>query len=186
MKGTVYVPDDLWADAVAAHPDANPSQVVQAGLRALLLTPEGLGYAEERPQELAPEFEAAVSRLREDARKEFSSGYRHAVRVSQAMPWHIFEELVDVFHFDVKRWVEDDLRPRIESSDGARFKLEEGTSWAQFIRELDDGFGCIPLGPGSSLEVPSSAHADGFRQAMRDLWASIRRPENANSSDASE
>lgn len=186
MKSTVYVPDDLWAEALAAQPAANPSQVVQAGLRVLIHTPRELGYATKPPDQIMADFETAVVRLREEARSEFAHGYRQAVNVAQVIPWFLVEELVDTFHFDVKRWVADDLRCRIERSDGTRYEVPEGTEWARAVDAIDLAFGSIPIGgSGSSLEVPSTAFADGFRQAMQDLWDSIRRPQGATSSDVS-
>jgi hypothetical protein len=131
------------------------------------------------------DFETAVVRLREEARSEFVRGYEQAVNVAQVIPWFLIEELVDTFHFDIRRWVTEDLRCRIEGSDGTRYEVPGASEWARALVAIDDAFGVIPMsGSGSFLGVPSSAFTDGFTQAMRDLWESIRRPQPVDSSEA--
>jgi len=185
MKTTIYVPDELWAQAVSSQPGANPSQVVQAGLR--LLAPGGgrAGYATDPPPEVAAGVREAATRLREQATQLFIRGYRSGVRVGQAMSWQRLESFVEYSQGDVRRWLnghadEPFIRRPPENPDDLDI---EGTIWEHwdeltadhqgFIRVLDEEFGVSPWSsPTRSVPV-----LEGLKQALLDLWDATRRPE---------
>ena len=106
MKLNVYVPDELWSQARDAKSGSNPSQVVQAGLQALLAASSAPArLSDARPAGADESLERAAARLLGDARAEFSDGYAAGLRLGEALPWAQLQKFA--------RESQGDLRSRI-------------------------------------------------------------------------
>src|SRR5664280_1391582 len=90
-KLSVYVPDDLLAEAKRVDPEVRPSAILQDALRSRLVDRNSRPYAQLDDQ-LRREREEAQRLVIDRVADAWRTGYGAGVEFTKALPWEAFED----------------------------------------------------------------------------------------------
>lgn len=184
-KLSVYVPDELLAEAKQADPEVRPSSILQDALRSRLVDRNSRPYAQLDGQ-LRREREEAQRVVIDRMADAWRTGYSAGLEFAKHLPWEAFED------FATLRW---DLPLWRESFDEHEYRLidpapdEEGLVLSYFGPLLVHLQAWGPSFPTADDGTPIGVIGEGFADAIRDVWEGARsfrpaRPEILGSADA--
>jgi hypothetical protein len=173
-KLSVYVPDDLWAEARGIDAEITPSALLQELLRARIHEHKSRPYrrlTSELETELAKARAVVVDRVAE----AYQAGYAVGLAFAPNLPWTAFERLVES-GWDVKSWRETFENEEYEWMLATPEDRNEGVvvvDWRSALAAaVDESVGYLPLDQDG---VPVGVGAEGFTDALRDLWTGTAR-----------
>ena len=177
-KLSVYVPDELLAQAKRADPEVRPSAILQDALRSRLMDRSSRPYAQ-LDDHLRREREEAQRLVTDRMADAWRMGYAVGIEFAKGLPLEAFEAFADAqFRYaNLKWWAsqfeEDDTeydsryafpeeqKPgELNILDFSQLlnKAEEvALKWPDQISKDDEG-------------VPTGVAAEGFTDAIRDVW----------------
>jgi hypothetical protein len=170
-KLSVYVPDDLLSQARAADPELNPSKALQDALRARLVDRRARPYAH-LSDDLERQREAAERLVLDRVTEAYGHGYAIGLFAAQSLPWDAFEDFRSV-GWDVRTWAQDFddheyaiANPTEEERDQALV-----LGWRGLLEAAWDQLTIIPTDTDA---IPVGVPAEGFVDAVRDVWEGAR------------
>jgi hypothetical protein len=171
-KLSVYIPDDLWDEARKIDEDVKPSALLQDLLRERVREHRSRPY-----RRLTPDLEAALARARglvvDRVAEAYQAGYAVALEFAENLPWVAFERLVE-FDWDLRAW-----RESFEATDYEWMRASDedkanglAVDWEPCLRDaIEVRAEYLPVDAES---VPIGVGAEGFVDAIRDLWLGSR------------
>ena len=181
MKATVYVSDELWDRArQVGPPDANPSQLVQGALNALLQLREPEPFnVFDRPQEeeVFDEHIYQAQRLRREAQEMYAAGYAAGVKAADHVTWEALENCAEV-GFDVSQWlmpIRQAISQRLAAAE-SRESIEVGLEKDfPILPAMRDPLGTL-IDPMAE-RAPKGVWLKGFGDALQDLYEVVMEPQ---------
>lgn len=179
-KLSVYVPDELLAEARRADPEVRPSAILQDALRSRLVDRNSRPYAQ---------LDDQLTREREEARRlvidrvadAWRSGYAAGLEFAQHLPWEAFEDLA-ALHWNLSAWR--------ESFDDSDYRIidptpDEADHVLDFRLLLQSGEMTMSI-PTDDDGTPVGVIGEGFTDAIREVWEGARsfRPARPAGEDA--
>ena len=166
-KLSVYVPDDLLTQARAADPELNPSQALQDALRARLVDRRARPYAQVSDV-LRQQKEAAERLVLDRVTEAYGHGYAHGLFFAQALPWDAFEDF-RAAGWDLRAWASDfdDHEYSIVNPTDDERREGQSLGWKELLGVAWEQLEIIPTDTDG---IPVGVPAEGFADAVRDVW----------------
>jgi hypothetical protein len=164
-KFSIYIPDDLWADAQAAEPEAKASALVQGALKRLIDAKGRKGYAS-LPDDVMEARARVFSKAAERARESYVNGYRIGLRFIEEFPWEAIEDFQRV-GWDIAQWdaeLSNAEYPCGEDENGATLSYDFDSFWESIAQE-------VLSSTLAQLERPAGPLREGFIDAFRDVFS---------------
>jgi len=161
-KFSIYIPDDLWADAQAAEPEAKASALVQGALKRLIDAKGRKGYAA-LPADVIAERERVLAIVTGRARESYVAGYRIGLMFIEEFPWDAIEDFQRV-GWDIDDWTNSVENYRIP----VRGEADRFWDFDTFWEDCSEGELLSSL---AASERPTGAIREGFVDAFRDVLA---------------
>jgi hypothetical protein len=170
MRATVYVPDDLWKQAVQlSGQELNPSQLVQRALTEWMESSQPVKLRPfDMPDDVLDDAISAADALRGAAQNRYSAGYRAGVGCAAELSLAAFEALAEL-EFDFSWW---SAAVATNSGDKVPNQFSFGTrSDVELLQQHLGG-----LIHQSDEPRPRGVWLDGFRDALRNAWTEATTP----------
>lgn len=169
-KLSVYVPDELLAEAKQADPEVRLSALLQDALRSRLVDRGSRPYAQ-LDDRLTREREAAQRLITDRVADAWRAGYATGLEFAKSLPWEAFEA------FAARRW---DVKAWRLTFDETEYRIADPSSAAEAESVLD--FGSLmdwveerlPAIPTDAHDTPIGVSGEGFTDAIRDVWEGAR------------
>jgi hypothetical protein len=159
-KFSIYVPDDLWASAQAAQPEAKPSPLVQTALRRLVDAESRKSYAA-LPADVLAERERVLAIVTREARESYVEGYRIGLEFIEEFEWEAIEDFRRL-EWSVDNWADslDDRETPVPGEADHVWTFD--TFWRYRAGEHMSSI-------LNALERPTGVIREGFVDAFRDV-----------------
>jgi len=174
MKMSVYIPDELWATVQAAEPEFKLSSFVQQALS------DRFQPAAVRPYAVLSDMQRRnVGRARRQVLAQqtmaYQSGYDVGVMFAEQLPWRAFTDLV-ASGWDVQDWRDgfDDAAYEIVDRGGGLWSDDaDHITWNDVMSIATEDFWEVSK---DDREILTGVPAEGFWDAIRDLWENRALP----------
>jgi hypothetical protein len=180
-KLSVYVADDLLEQAKLIDPDLSPSTVLQNALRASVDDRRSRPYVRLSP-ELEHEREVAKRIVLDRVATAYREGYAVGLAFARDLPWEAFENFA-VYGWDLRGWranFDDEEYPLINPTEADRAE-ELVLSFDGLLNIAMDHATWFPV---DNENTPTGVPAEGFVDAIRDVWKGARDLRSASAEEA--
>jgi hypothetical protein len=161
---SIYLPDELVAQAKEFDEEGNMSQLVQLALRRYLGAASEPAYVQ-RPADAAQLLQTARDALISGARADYAEGFRNALRRAPGLTWSRVDAVAG-HNYELQAWVEPfikdlELLTQLDSDDDEEFHqhlIDDLGDWNQH----DDQY-----------TFKSKAYQRGYADGFRDVHRSV-------------